>query len=108
MHTSFPDENPTLNQRLGCGSMTAFRECGPAKNCHFSASLLQVLGKTPKMCACPSAKAGTHNHRRMLLSRLGPPPIGNDVSRWLWVPAFALGHAHISEAPADRDGMEVF
>jgi hypothetical protein len=26
----------------------------------------------------------------------------------LWVPAFALGHAHISEAPSCSDGEEVF
>src|SRR5215471_7930567 len=29
------------------------------------------------------------------LSRLGRPLIENDVSLWLWVPAFALVHAHI-------------
>ena len=28
--------------------------------------------------------------------------------QWLWVPAFALGHAHIFEAPSYGDGGEVF
>ena len=27
---------------------------------------------------------------------------------WLWVPAFALGHAHISKVPSDDEGIEVF
>src|SRR6266446_4938046 len=27
---------------------------------------------------------------------------------WLWVPAFALEHAHIFEAPSDSDSVEVF
>src|SRR5439155_11019691 len=28
--------------------------------------------------------------------------------RWLWVPAFALGHAHIFEAPSNSDSVKVF
>ena len=33
------------------------------------------------------ANAGTHSHRRMLLSRLGHHR-ENNASLWLWVPAF--------------------
>ena len=37
------------------------------------------------------ANAGTHNHRRMLLSRLEQPPSKNNLILWLWAPAFRRG-----------------
>src|SRR5215475_5241839 len=66
------------------------------------------MRKPPRRPCERNANAGTHNYRRMLFEQAGATTHRNDVSLWLWVPAFALGHAHISEAPADRDGMEVF
>src|SRR5215471_5807545 len=41
------------------------------------------------------ANAGTHKHRRMLFEQAGATTHRNDVSLWLWVPAFARVHAHI-------------
>jgi len=32
---------------------------------------------------------GTHNYRRMLFEQAGATTYRNDVSLWLWVPAFA-------------------
>ena len=41
------------------------------------------------MCACPSAFAGTHNHRCGLLSEIHPPSYQDNNRRGVWVPARA-------------------
>ena len=41
------------------------------------------------MCAYPSANAGTHNHRIMLLEHAEATTIRNNTVLWLWVLAFA-------------------
>src|SRR6266550_8748255 len=52
-------------------------------------------------------KAGTHTPCSIVFGAQAETFRFNE-RRWLWVPAFALGHAHISEAPSCGSGVEVF
>ena len=42
-----------------------------------------------QLCFVVPAKAGTHNHRTLLLVHMAAPAAGNSIQRWLWVPARA-------------------
>jgi hypothetical protein len=55
----------------------------PEKDQCFQRLQLSVM-----MCACPSAKAGTHT-RRPVIGTLRRTSYYNNERRWLWVPAFA-------------------
>src|SRR6266404_6079888 len=54
-------------------------------------------------------RTGAETHTpRLLIFCAGVDGFCSKKGQWLWVPAFALEHAHIFEAPSDSDSVEVF
>src|SRR6185436_18812901 len=84
------------------------RMSGGPKGPPFLLTSEQPLTVIPAWCAIARGRRDPYSAAVLVGKDKTTATLQYNFGRWRWVPAFALGHAHISEAPSSRDGVEVF